>query len=43
MLDLIVSWAWFGMTVVACCIAIGVLLVSAWGALVYLADMQEYD
>lgn len=44
MLAYLASMGWFGMVLAACCAVTGVaLLWSAWMALVYLADMQEFD
>lgn len=44
MLAYLASMGWFGMVLVACCVVAGVaLLISAWMALVFLADMQEFD
>lgn len=44
MLAYLASMGWFGIVLAACCAVAGVaLLISAWMALVFLADMQEYD
>jgi len=44
MLAYLASMGWFGMLLVACSVVGGVvLLISAWLALVFLADMQEFD
>ncbi len=44
MLAYLESMGWFGMLLAACCVVVGgALLVSAWRALVYLADLQEFD
>ena len=44
MLAYLTSMGWFGIVLAVCCAAVGVsLIVSAWRALIYLADLQEMD
>ena len=44
MLAYLTSMGWFGMLLAVCCVVVVVaLLVSAWRALIYLADLQEMD
>ena len=44
MLAYLASMGWFGIVLAVCFAAVGVsLMVSVWFALIYLADMQEFD
>ena len=44
MLAYLTSMGWFGMLLAVCSVVVGVsLIVSAWVALIFLADLREMD